>query len=98
MSWNGNKGMRYSAAIIAVLLSVGMLPAPASSAAKSHHRSHSQPQHTVTTAAAAGADCMYSSGLSADSGWVHAGAGTTWSGLPTGYDVVVCPPGGSPPR
>jgi hypothetical protein len=25
-------------------------------------------------------------------------AGRTWSGLPSGFDVIVCPPGGRPPR
>jgi hypothetical protein len=34
--------------------------------------------------------------LSADPDRLHTGTGTTWSGLPTGYDVIVCPPGDSP--
>ncbi|MGN6748820.1 MAG: hypothetical protein ACTHJS_09540 [Xanthobacteraceae bacterium] len=92
--------MRYGALIIAVPLSVAMLAAPASttSAASSHHRSHSHRQASVPTAQPqARIACTPAGCQPIPSGCVPV-PGRTLSGLPTGYDVVVCGPGVPPLR
>jgi hypothetical protein len=86
--------MRHSALIIAGLLSAGLLATPASPAhaAKNQHRSPSHRQAAVTTAAPAPRiACTAASCQPIPSGCMPV-PGRTWSGLPTGYDVVVCPP------
>jgi len=101
MSWNERaKGMRHSALILAALLSVQMLMTPAStaSAANSHHRGHSHRQPTGTTAQPPARIACTPAGCQPIPSGCMPVPGRTWSGLPTGYDVVVCPPGISPVR
>jgi hypothetical protein len=91
--------MSFTALFISALLSVGMLITPASiaSAATSHHRSHSHRQPAATAPAPARIACTAAGCQPIPSGCMPV-PGRTWSGLPTGYDVVVCPPGVAPLR
>jgi hypothetical protein len=92
--------MRHSTLIVAALLSAGMLIAPASttSAATSHHRSHSHRQASVTAPSPPARIACTPAGCQPIPSGCMPVPGRTWSGLPTGYDVVVCPPGVSPLR
>ena len=88
--------MKPSAAMIAALLTVGALTTPASTtiAANSQHRSHSSRHHTVAQSPARIACTVL--GCQPIPTACTPVPGRTWSGLPTGYDVIVCPPGVSP--
>jgi hypothetical protein len=91
--------MRRSALIISAVLSVGMLvPASTASAASSQHRSHSARQATATTAQPPARIACTAAGCQPIPSGCMPVPGRTWSGLPTGYDVVVCPRGVSPMR
>ncbi|MFY9897718.1 MAG: hypothetical protein WAK67_07960 [Xanthobacteraceae bacterium] len=88
--------MRPSAAMIAALLTVGALTTPASTtiAANSQHRGHSSRHNTVAQQPARIACTIL--GCQPIPAACSPVPGRTWSGLPTGYDVIVCPPGVSP--
>jgi hypothetical protein len=85
--------MKPSAAMIAALLTVGPLTTPASTtiAANSAHRSHSSRHHAMAQPQARIACTVV--GCQPIPGACTPVPGRTWSGLPTGYDVIVCPPG-----
>jgi hypothetical protein len=86
--------------MVAALLSVGMLTAPAATtiAASGQHRSHPSRHHTVTAAQPPARIACTAVGCQPIPAACTPVPGRTWSGLPTGYDVVVCPPGVSPLR
>jgi hypothetical protein len=86
--------------MIAALLTVGMLTAPAMTtiAASSQHRSHSSRHHIVTTAQPPARIACTAVGCEPIPAACVPVPGRTWSGLPTGYDVIVCPPGIQPLR
>jgi len=90
--------MRLGAATIAALLTVGMLTVPISTtfAADYRHRSHSS-QHRAAARAPARIACTVL-GCQPIPAACTPVPGRTWSGLPTGYDVIVCPPGVQPLR
>jgi hypothetical protein len=92
--------MKHCVLMIACLLSAELLATPASiaNAAKSHHRSHSHRQATVSAPASPARIACTAAGCQPIPSGCMPVPGRTWSGLPTGYDVVVCPPGGSPLR
>jgi hypothetical protein len=92
--------MSHSVVIIAALLGVATLTTPAAtaSAAMSHHRSHSHRQATVSAPASPARIACTAAGCQPIPSGCMPVPGRTWSGLPTGYDVVVCPPRGSPLR
>jgi hypothetical protein len=100
------KAMRPSAFTVAtLLLSLGMLGAPAAitlaatpAAATNQHRSHPFRHHTVSTVQPPARIACTVLGCQPIPGACTPVPGRTWSGLPTGYDVVVCPPGVSPLR
>jgi hypothetical protein len=83
---------------IAALLTVGMLTVPISTtfAADYRHRSHSS-QHRAAARAPARIACTVL-GCQPIPAACTPVPGRTWSGLPTGYDVIVCPPGVQPLR
>jgi len=85
--------MKPSAAMIAALLTVGTLTTPASTtiAANSQHRGHSSRHNTV--AQPPGAIACTVLGCQPIPAACTPVPGRTWSGLPTGYDLIVCPPG-----
>ena len=90
--------MRLGAATIAALLTAGILTTPISIAvaADSRHRSHSF-QHRTAPQPPARIACTVL-GCQPIPAACTPVPGRTWSGLPTGYDVIVCPRGISPLR
>ena len=82
--------------MIAALLTVGALTTPASTTitANSQHRGHSSRHNTVAQQPARIACTVL--GCQPIPAACTPVPGRTWSGLPTGYDVIVCPPGVSP--
>jgi hypothetical protein len=92
------KGMRPGAAILAALLTPGLLTTPTSIAiaASGQHRSHSS-KHDATAQPPARIACTVL-GCQPIPATCTPVPGRTVSGLPTGYDVIVCPPGVWPLR
>jgi hypothetical protein len=96
--------MRPSATIVAALLMAAIVTTPAATtiAASRQHRSHASTpaprHHTVTPAQPPARIACTVLGCQPILAACTPVPGRTWSGLPTGYDVVVCPPGGSPGR
>ncbi|MGO8921585.1 MAG: hypothetical protein ACLQF4_01425 [Xanthobacteraceae bacterium] len=90
--------MRLGPSMVATLLTAAMLTTPASAtiAAFSQHRGHSSQHHTTAQPPARIACTVV--GCQPIPVVCTPVPGRTWSGLPTGYDVIVCPPGVSPPR
>jgi Tfp pilus assembly protein FimV len=91
----GRKSMTHTAVVIAALLSVGMLAAPAATTSAASSRSHSHRQPAVTTAQPPARIACTPAGCQPIPSGCMPVPGRTWSGLPTGYDVVVCPSGAS---
>jgi hypothetical protein len=85
-------------AAVLTAATAGLLLAPASAAhaRNNQHRSHSSPRHAVAPPPARIACTVL--GCQPIPGACTPVPGRTLSGLPTGYDVVVCPPGVSPLR
>jgi hypothetical protein len=84
---------------IAALLACGSLIASYSDAlARSHHRSHLPQPHAATMAPPPARIACTVSGCQPIPAACTPVPGRTLSGLPTGYDVIVCPPGISPLR
>jgi hypothetical protein len=86
--------------MIAALLAVGILTPPASiaTAADSQHRNHSPRHHAVTTPQPPARIACRVLGCQPIPAACTPVPGRTVSGLPTGYDVIVCPPGVQPLR
>lgn len=90
--------MRLGASMAAALLTAAILTTPASTtiAASSQHRGHSSQHHTTAQPPARIACTVV--GCQPIPVVCTPVPGRTWSGLPTGYDVIVCPPSVSPLR
>jgi len=86
--------------MIAALLTAGIVTTPASTtiAASSQHRSHASGHHTATTVAPPARIACTVLGCAPIPAACTPVPGRTWSGLPTGYDVILCPPGVWPLR
>jgi len=86
--------------MVAALLTAGLLATAASTtiAASSQRRSHSTRHHAVTTAQPPARIACTVVGCRPIPGTCTPVPGRTVTGLPTGYDVIVCPPGVSPLR
>jgi len=86
-------------AVIAALLTVAMLTAPVRTtiAADSLHRSHASRHHAVPAPQPARIACT-PLGCEPIPAACTPMPGRTWSGFPTGYDVIICPPRGTPLR
>jgi hypothetical protein len=92
-------GMTCRGLPIAALLACGSLIASYSDArARSHHRSHLPQPHAATTAQPPARVACTVLGCQPIPAACTPVPGGTLSGLPTGYDVIVCPPGISPLR
>ena len=89
--------MRSSAATVAALLTAGTLIAPASTTMAAKNQTHSRHHAVSTTTPPARIACTVV-GCQPILGVCTPVPGRTWSGLPTGYDVIVCPPGVQPLR
>jgi len=85
--------MNRCALVISALLTAGILLAPASVACarSDRHPSHSSPQHTAAQPPARIACTVL--GCQPIPAACTPVPGRTRSGLPSGYDVIVCPPG-----
>jgi hypothetical protein len=90
--------MNDGVSMIAALLAAGLLLAPASTgfARSNQHRGHSSLHQTVAPPSARIACTAL--GCQPIPAACTPVPGRTWSGWPTGYDVIVCPPGVSPLR
>jgi hypothetical protein len=88
--------MRYLALVSAVFVSATVLAVSSVALARSHHRAHSPRGHFVTAAQPSGQIACTVLGCQRIPPACTPVPGRTWSGLPTGYDVIVCPPGVSP--
>ena len=88
--------MRPSHSMIATLLSLGLLTlttlASIAVAADSQHRRHASRHHPVATAEPQGQIACTPGGCERIPVECTPVPGRTWSGLPTGYDMIVCPP------
>jgi len=86
--------MDHRLATAAALVNAALLLAPASAAyARTKHPGHSARHHTVTTAAPQGQIACTQLGCERIPVSCTPVPGRTWRGTPTGYDVIVCPPG-----
>jgi len=83
----------------AVLLAAGIVTTPASTtiAASGQHRSHTSQDHNTTARPPARIACTVL-GCQPIPAACTPVPGRTVTGLPTGYDVIVCPPGVWPLR
>jgi hypothetical protein len=95
-----NWRMRTGASMITALLTAGILTTPASTtiAASGQRRSHASGHHTATTVAPPARIACTVLGCEPIPAACTPVPGRTWSGLPTGYDVILCPPGVWPLR
>jgi hypothetical protein len=80
--------------MIAALPTLAILTAPASTtvAANSHHRSHMSRHRSVPTAQPPARIACTEIGCQSIPAACTPVPGRTWTGMPTGYDVIVCPP------
>jgi hypothetical protein len=90
--------MRSSAATIAALLAAGTLIASASTATAAKSQTHSSRHHAVSATQPPARIACTVVGCQPIPAACTPVPGRTWSGLPTGYDVIVCPPGVQPLR
>ena len=78
---------------ILLLLTAVLLPASGTFAeAQNQHRRHATYRHARGAAPPARVACTVLGCQPIPAACTPVG-GRTWSGLPTGYDVIVCPPG-----
>jgi hypothetical protein len=84
--------------MIAALLAAGMLVASASTATAAKSQTHSSRHRAVATAQPPARVACTVVGCQPIPAACRPVPGRTWSGLPTGYDVIVCPPGVPPLR
>jgi len=89
--------MRSSAATIAALLAAGTLIASASTPTAAS-QAHSSRHHAVSATQPPARIACTVVGCQPIPAACTPVPGRTWSGLPTGYDVIVCPPGVQPLR
>jgi hypothetical protein len=84
--------MNCRAAVIATLLTAGLvlMPSANATARSSQHRGHSSPHQTAIEPPARIACTQL--GCQPIPAACKPVPGRTWSNLPTGYDVIVCPP------
>jgi hypothetical protein len=80
--------------MFAALLAAEMLAAPASIAigADSQHRNHSSRHRPIAQAQPQGQIACTEGGCQRIPAACTPVPGRTWRGMPTGYDVIVCPP------
>jgi hypothetical protein len=85
--------MRPGFLMIAALPTLAILATPASTtvAANSHHRSHVSGHRPVPTQPPARIACTVIGCQPIPAACMPV-PGRTWRGMPTGYDVIVCPP------
>ncbi len=86
--------MRPKAVIFAALLTMLAVTAATSMAAGNQHRRHASRHHPVAAEPQGQIACTVG-GCERIPPACTPVPGRTWRGTPTGYDVIVCPPGGA---